>query len=330
MDFDNNVAKSLDVKLPDEYRTFMKIYGGKLAGDPLNNESWVSGLGDVYFVIGTTLAFRSRIPHFLFEYVVIGYWGTKPVIIGKMEESIDDYLILNTKNGNILSVDLLGVSETIASNFEEWVRPELLRARLKQKYESTFTAILFDDELKAEEARLKLMNLQREGCVDLEDSVVVVKEPNGTTRHHQTNRIIKRGGAGGAVGSVTGLLVGALLMHPLLGAVFGAVTGTISAEFENTGIEDHFIEDLAVNFKPGSSALFTLIRKSQPDKVLEAFQGFGGKILVTSMSKNKAAELQACLDAAQSENQEKNPECRKLVTCRDGLCEFQRPDSAEM
>lgn len=323
MEFDEYVAKSLGVKVPEEYSRFMKRYAKKLAADPINQESWISGLGDSYFVVGTTLAFRDWIPHFLQENMVIGYLGTKTVIIDKTNESIDNYLILNTKDGNIFSMDFLGVQEIMADSFEDWVRPELLRAKLKEKYQRTFTVVLFDDELKAEEARLKLMHLRREGYIDLEDAVVAVKEERGQTRFHHMNKMPIKGGA---VGSVTGLIVGALLLHPLLGAAFGAVTGAVSAELGDAGIENHFIEDLAANFKPGSSALFALVHKSQPDKVLEGFRGFGGKILVSSMSKEKTARLQACLDVAQgADRQGKAPDCPKWVMQSLCACEAKNP-----
>jgi uncharacterized membrane protein len=47
----------------------------------------------------------------------------------------------------------------------------------------------------------------------------------------------------------------------------------------------------------------------QPEKVLETFQGFGGKILVTSLNKEEATRLQADLDAIQ-ENIYKNQESK--------------------
>jgi hypothetical protein len=55
-------AKTLGVKLPGEYVSFMEKYGKKLAADPINQKSWVSRLGDADFVVGTTLAFRARYP----------------------------------------------------------------------------------------------------------------------------------------------------------------------------------------------------------------------------------------------------------------------------
>lgn len=310
MELAEYLVKSLGVKPPEDYVKFMEKYGGKLASDPVNEESRIAGLGDINFVVGTTLAFRSRLPGFSPGNIVIGYLGIKPIVIARVNETLDNYLALDTKDGRVLAVDSLGAGETIAEDFEEWVRPELLRSELKQKYGKALTVVLFDDEPKAEEARSKLLTLQREGWMELEDAVVVVKEADGKTRYRQNGKTARKGGT---VGSLTGLLVGALLMHPLLGLVLGAATGIVSAELADTGIEDSFIEDLAANFSPGSSALFALVGKSQPDKVLEAFHGFGGKILATSISKENADAMQACLDAAGGEGPSGRQECPQWV-----------------
>lgn len=291
--FEENVAKALGVKLPEEYLVFMEKYGKKLAADPINQESWISGLGDSYFVVGTTQAFRARIPDFSTENVVIGYLGIKKIVINRTYEEIDDYVMLNTRDGKILSVDFRGVTEMIADSFDEWIGVELIRAKLKEKYESTLTVVLFDDEPKAEEARVNLMKLQRQGHIDLEDIVVVTKEQDGTVRYQQMHKLARKGGL---AGSITGLIVGSIFFTPLVRAVLGAVTGALSASLTDMGIDDQFMKDLSQKFKPGCSALFTLIRKADPERVKEAFLGFGGKVLVNSWSKEREAAIQAILD----------------------------------
>ena len=80
----------------------------------------------------------------------------------------------------------------------------------------------------------------------------------------------------------------------------GAGAGAISGALSDVGINDRFMEELASHFKPGSSALFVLVRKVTPDKVLGELQGCGGKIIQTSLSHEDEAKLQAALDAAKS------------------------------
>ena len=73
-----------------------------------------------------------------------------------------------------------------------------------------------------------------------------------------------------------------------LGAVGGALT--------DVGISNDFMKELAANMKPGSSTLFILARKAQPDKVLPEISKFGGKVIKTSLSHEDEAKLQAALD----------------------------------
>jgi uncharacterized membrane protein len=292
--FADIASEALGIRLPEDYASFMETYGEKLSEDPLGKESWVGGLGSSEFVIGTTLAFRSKFPHFPRESVVIGYVGIKTIIVNRMHEEIDEYLMLDTTDGGIYSVDSLGVIKKIATSFEEWITPDLLRATLRDEYTSVLTVVVFDDELKAEEARIKLLKLGREGFIDLEDIVVVVKEQDGTARYHQMHRLA---GKGGLVGSITGLIVGSILLNPLIGVVVGTVMGAASASLYDVGIEDQFMKDLSQKFKPGCSALFTLVREADFKQVGGTFRGFGGNVLVNTVSREKEAAIQAILES---------------------------------
>ena len=62
-------------------------------------------------------------------------------------------------------------------------------------------------------------------------------------------------------------------------------------------IDDLYIEQLSAAFKPGTSALFVLVRKVTLDHVLEAMKPYGGKVLHTSLSHESEARLRAALDA---------------------------------
>ncbi len=293
--FADYASKTLGVRVPEDYASFMETYGKRLSEDPVHKESWIGRLGSPDFVIGTTLALRSTLPNFRLENVVIGYVGIKTIVVNKMYEEIDEYLMLDTRDGSLLAVDSLGATSKVAANFQEWITPDLLRTLLRDKYMSNLTVIVFDDELKAEEARVKLLKLQKEGFIELEDAVVVVKEKDGTARYHQMQRLTRKGGL---AGSITGLIVGSLFFSPLVGAVFGALTGAVSASLTDIGIDDRFIKELSQEFDPGCSALFTLVRKADPERVGDAFLGFGGKVLVNSVSKEREALIQEVLDAA--------------------------------
>jgi uncharacterized membrane protein len=70
----------------------------------------------------------------------------------------------------------------------------------------------------------------------------------------------------------------------------------VAASLAKGGIDDRFVEDLSKDFNPGCSALFALVRKADPDRVGEAFAGFGGKVLVSSLSEEQEAAIQASLN----------------------------------
>src|SRR5262249_22020023 len=77
----------------------------------------------------------------------------------------------------------------------------------------------------------------------------------------------------------------------------GAGAGAVSGALSDLGINDDFMKDLASTMRPGSSALFVLVRRATPDKVLEELQGTGGTVLRTSLSHEDEAKLQAALTA---------------------------------
>lgn len=66
----------------------------------------------------------------------------------------------------------------------------------------------------------------------------------------------------------------------------------------DVGINDRFMKELAATMTPNSSALFVLVYKATPDKVLEELKGTGGTILKASLTNEDEAKLQAALDAA--------------------------------
>ena len=160
---------------------------------------------------------------------------------------------------------------------------------------STLVVIGYDDRFKAEEVRLKLMKLQKEYLIDLEDAVVVTKDEKGKVKLHQALNLTA---VGAVSGGFWGSLIGLIFLNPLLGLAVGATAGAVSGTLTDVGIDDKFMKELAETLTPGSSALFVLVRKATPDKVLEEIKGTGGKVLRTSLSHDDETKLQAALSAA--------------------------------
>jgi uncharacterized membrane protein len=91
-------------------------------------------------------------------------------------------------------------------------------------------------------------------------------------------------------------------MNPLagfvLGGAIGAGAGALSGSLVDYGINDDFIKSLGETIPPNSSALFILVRKVQPEKVLAELSGVKGKVLRTSLSPEQEKKLQEALEGA--------------------------------
>lgn len=162
---------------------------------------------------------------------------------------------------------------------------------------STLVVIEYDDMYKAEETRLLLRKLQKDYLIDLEDAVVAVKDGQGKVKLQQAVNLT---GIGAVSGGFWGSLIGLIFLNPLLGLAVGASAGAVSGALTDVGINDNFMKELAGGMTPRSSALFVLVRKSTPDKVLEELTGTGGKILKTSLTHEDEAKLQAALSGVKS------------------------------
>ena len=299
--FADYASQALGVRLPEDYVGFMETYGKRLSEDPVHKESWIGGLGSPDFVMGTTLAFRSTIARF--PPGECGDW-----LCGHQDHHRQQDAMKKSTNTSCWTPATGASSRLIPVAFQtgsqpasrSGLRPDLLRALLKEKYTSNLTVIVFDDELKAEEARLKLLKLQREGFIELEDAVVVVKELDGTVT-------VPPDAQNGTEGRTRREHHGAhRRQHPPQSpdrrCLWRGHGGRVRLS-HRCGNRRSVHERAVQKFKPGCSALFTLVRKADPERVAEAFLGFGGKVLVNSVSKEREAAIQQFLDAA-GENRE--------------------------
>src|SRR5215212_6201210 len=132
---------------------------------------------------------------------------------------------------------------------------------------SNLIVIGFNNEADAFAMRAELAKLQTQYLIEMEDAVVVTRDMQGKVQLHQPMNLTAVGAVGGLF---WGTLIGMLFLNPLLGAAVGAGSGALSGRLSDIGIKDPFMKELGETLTSGTSALFVLVRKSTPDKVLEA------------------------------------------------------------
>ena len=161
---------------------------------------------------------------------------------------------------------------------------------------STLVAVVFNDESTAFEVRAALVKMQQQYLVDMEDAVVVTRDPNGKANLHQA---VSLTAAGAVTGGFWGMLIGLLFLNPLLGAAIGAGAGALSGKFRDIGVDDNMMKEVGQSLKPGTSALFVLLRKVTADKVLDGLKPFVGKgrVYQSSLSKDDEKALRDVLEA---------------------------------
>jgi uncharacterized membrane protein len=173
---------------------------------------------------------------------------------------------------------------------------------------SDLIVVSFKGEDTADQVLNKLAALQKEHLIDLGDACVVVRDQSGQVHLKQALNLVGMGAAsGGFSGLMWGTLAGLLLLNPLAGlltgvtgAALGAGVGALAGALQDYGIDDAFMRSLGATIEPGSSALFVLVRRATPDKVLPELRPFGGTVLQTSLSHEQEERLRQALQGVQA------------------------------
>jgi uncharacterized membrane protein len=153
---------------------------------------------------------------------------------------------------------------------------------------SDLFVLAFETESGASEMLETIGRLQKQELITLEDAAIVVRPENGKPKVKQAQSLV---GAGALGGAFWGMLIGLLFFAPWLGLVAGAVGGAIGGKLTDIGIDDNFIKEVGDTIEPGHSALFLLVVKAVPDKVLPELAKFNAKVLQTSLSEEDDAKL---------------------------------------
>jgi uncharacterized membrane protein len=160
---------------------------------------------------------------------------------------------------------------------------------------SDLVAIAYDNLKTANQVRDRLFELQKEHVIELEDAVVVERKKDGKIKLHQSRQVVGGAAAGGAL---WGGLIGLIFLMPLLGMAIGGAAGA-AAGAADYGVDDNFMRELSQHMQPGTAALFLLVGRSTPDKVIPEVAQYGGRLIRTSLSSEQEAHLREAARAAQ-------------------------------
>ena len=146
---------------------------------------------------------------------------------------------------------------------------------------SYLVVIAFDDPEEAGKVRATLSSLEQSGHLNLDDSAVVVKDEEGEVHlKNEVDRGVKVGAVGG---SAIGLLIGSVFF-PIGGLVLGALGGALVGKLMDKGVDQKFVKEVSEELKPGSSAIFFIIRDDvNVDAAVASLRQYRGKVLQTSL-----------------------------------------------
>jgi len=168
------------------------------------------------------------------------------------------------------------------------------------------------DMYRASEVLNKLLELNDDWVLDLNDAVAVYRDSKGKLRVNQSYKMTK--GEGAEWGGFWGLLIGAALAIPftagasataagaiaagaLGGTAIGAGLGAFDASSlkEEFGIPNDFVQRVGALIQRGDSAIYAMLRVGLPDVVADQFRGYGGTILHTTLSPDQQAKVEKVL-----------------------------------
>lgn len=157
---------------------------------------------------------------------------------------------------------------------------------------SNLIVLTFDEAGEAEKVRESLRALEHQGLLSLDDSAVIVKDEN--SKVHVKNRMDHGVKVGAVGGGVLGLLV-ASIFFPFAGLIGGALVGAVIGKMADLGVDQKFVQDVGAALKPGSSAIFVLVRSSNPNAALAALRPYKGTVYHTSLPPEAEEELRRIL-----------------------------------
>jgi uncharacterized membrane protein len=157
---------------------------------------------------------------------------------------------------------------------------------------STLVVLKFDSVDGARQMRERLLTLQKQQLLQVEDAAIMSKDANGKPKLEQLHNLA---GAGALGGAFWGMLFGLLFFIPIFGLAVGAAAGAIAGSMSDVGIDDKFIKQVGESITPGTAALFLLVSNVTVDKVLDQIKDIKFEVLQTNLSNEQENQLRSAL-----------------------------------
>jgi len=157
--------------------------------------------------------------------------------------------------------------------------------------------LAFDNEYTADQVKQRLLELQNQSLILLDDLVVVVRHADGKSEVKQSKPSTSGAALGGAF---WGMLIGLLFLSPILGAAIGAGIGAVVGHYRDLGVDEKFMKEVGDALKPGTSGVFLLIHQVTPDRVVAQLQEFHPRVVRTNLSNEQEARLRTAFPVEQT------------------------------
>jgi uncharacterized membrane protein len=164
---------------------------------------------------------------------------------------------------------------------------------------SSLIVLAFDTMDEAEQVHEALVRGKKEGLVTIEDAAVVVKDAEGKV--HVKNQVSRSTWATTGVGGALGLLIGGIIF-PIGGLVLGLAGGAVVGRLMDMGVDGKFVKDVGEQIKPGTSALFVLLKGENPAAEVAILRPYKGHVLQTTLDSDAEQAIRDALEDASAAN----------------------------
>lgn len=170
---------------------------------------------------------------------------------------------------------------------------------------SEWIVIVFENADEAQAVRDEVRELEKSGNLALDDAQVISRDLDGKIHSKgQTDRGVALGAVGGGM---IGLLIAGILF-PIGGLLIGALAGAGLGKMAGLGVDKKFIKDVQEALKPGTSALFLVIRHANFAALRATIQPHEGTIFQTNVSTEDEETLKRALSDGAAWSSETPPE----------------------